>query len=56
VLQRASSYAAIRASLADVGAYHTPAIALHWFVALLIFGAIGLALYMTDIRGRLSSA
>jgi cytochrome b561 len=56
VLQPANSNAAIRASVADDAAYRTPAIALRWFVALLIFGAIGLALCMTDIRGRLSPA
>jgi cytochrome b561 len=56
VLQPANSNAGIRALLADDEAYRTPAIALYWFVALLIFGAIGLALYMTEIRGRFSPA
>lgn len=36
---------------ADHGAYGKPAIALHWIVALLIFAAFGLGLYMTDIPG-----
>jgi len=36
---------------ADDGAYGKPAIALHWIIALLIFAAFGLGLYMTDIPG-----
>lgn len=36
---------------ADHGAYTKPAIAMHWIVALLIFAAFGLGLYMTDIPG-----
>ena len=36
---------------ADHGAYAKPAIAMHWIIALLIFAAFGLGLYMTDIPG-----
>jgi cytochrome b561 len=43
--------AARRGSAADDGAYGKPAIALHWIIALLIFAAFGLGLYMTDIPG-----
>ncbi|AGH85153.1 MULTISPECIES: cytochrome b [Ralstonia solanacearum species complex] len=47
----ARSDAALRAPAADDGAYGKPAIALHWIIALLIFAAFGLGLYMTDIPG-----
>ncbi|AJW44298.1 Cytochrome b [Ralstonia mannitolilytica] len=47
--QAAQPNLAVRA--ADDGAYGAPAIALHWIVALLIFAAFGLGLYMTDIPG-----
>lgn len=33
------------------GGYRAPAIALHWVIALAIFAAFGLGLYMTDIPG-----
>jgi cytochrome b561 len=36
---------------ADHGAYAKSAIAMHWIIALLIFAAFGLGLYMTDIPG-----
>jgi cytochrome b561 len=36
---------------ADHGVYAKPAIAMHWIIALLIFAAFGLGLYMTDIPG-----
>ncbi|CAJ0701106.1 Cytochrome b561 [Ralstonia edaphis] len=48
--QAAHSNLAMRGA-ADHGAYAKPAIALHWIVALLIFAAFGLGLYMTDIPG-----
>ena len=48
--QAAHSNPAMRGA-ADHGAYTKPAIAMHWIVALLIFAAFGLGLYMTDIPG-----
>lgn len=48
--QAAHSNLAMRGA-ADHGAYAKPAIAMHWIVALLIFAAFGLGLYMTDIPG-----
>jgi len=48
--QAAHSNRAMRGA-ADHGAYTKPAIAMHWIVALLIFAAFGLGLYMTDIPG-----
>lgn len=36
---------------ASVDRYTTPAIALHWLIALLIFAGFGLGLIMTDIPG-----
>ncbi|CAJ0811260.1 Cytochrome b561 [Ralstonia wenshanensis] len=48
--QAAHSNLAMR-NAADHGAYTKPAIAMHWIIALLIFAAFGLGLYMTDIPG-----
>jgi len=48
--QAAHSNPAMRGA-ADHGAYTKPAIAMHWIIALLIFAAFGLGLYMTDIPG-----
>ncbi|MBE3031711.1 MAG: cytochrome b [Actinobacteria bacterium] len=48
--QAAHSNPAMRGA-PDHGAYTKPAIAMHWIVALLIFAAFGLGLYMTDIPG-----
>ena len=48
--QAAHSNLATRGA-ADHGAYAKPAIAMHWIVAVLIFAAFGLGLYMTDIPG-----
>lgn len=48
--QAAHSNPAMRGA-ADHGVYTKPAIAMHWIIALLIFAAFGLGLYMTDIPG-----
>jgi cytochrome b561 len=42
----------VAAAATDDGAYGTPAIALRWIIALLIFGGIGLGLFVTDIRAK----
>ncbi|EHP43358.1 cytochrome b561 [Cupriavidus basilensis OR16] len=48
---KASAHAAVAPAAAPPSAYGATAIGLHWIIALLIFAAFGLGLYMTSIPG-----